>query len=392
MSGGRKGGIAAGAGLGRRHPAVRRLAEASLVLLFVLLPALVVGTQLDAPATVGELRRLTAVLGTGPVGEAHSLVADRFYVVALGELPRTMPDTDAAQAALLARARLGQFAFVAALAALVYLALALARGRVAGLCACAALALLPPVLREGHVLRPETPAAVFGLFAIVLLQCLARLGVGSRGPLGLGAFVQAFGLVTCACVALGVSYAALPTTSLLLVVPGCVLSLAVLQHGWRAVQVVRRRGLIRLPLHSLNRRLLPWTAASLLAPLGVALVVHLAVQGPTEALSPTVAVYGLGPSAAGWRLAVGALAVFGGVAAVLRVGGRFGRRGRIGADLVLLVYCAVQLAWHLANPSQHDALRIAPAFAILLGDGVLSLGALGFGLRRRARITSAPRA
>jgi len=77
---------------------------------------------------------------------------------------------------------------------------------------------------------------------------------------------------------------------------------------------------------------------------------------------------------------------------VLRVGGRFGRRGRIGADLVLLVYCAVQLAWHLANPSQHDALRIAPAFAILLGDGVLSLGALGFGLRRRARITSAPRA
>lgn len=368
---------------------MRRAAEVCLVLLFVLLPALVVGTRLDAPVTAGELHRLAAALDATQAG-AHSLVADRFYVMALPS-DAALPATAGQQGVLAGRARLGQVLFVFALSALVYLALALARGRVAGLCACAALAMLPPVLREGHVLRPETPATVFGMLAIVLLQCLARLGAGHHGPLRLGRSVQALGLLVCACVAMGLSLAALPTTGLLLVVPGCVLCLAVVQHGWRAVKVLRRRGLLRLPLHALNRRLLPWTAASFLGPLGGALVVHLAVRGPVDGLMPTVADFGLGPASPLVRVGVAALTAFAAVAAVLRIGARFGRRGRIGADLVLLVYCAAQLAWHLADRGHGDSLRAAPAFAILLGDGVLSLGVLGFGLRRRVRVTSARR-
>lgn len=383
--------VAAATAAARRHPFVRRIAEACLVLLFVLLPALVVGAQLDAPATAGELRRLSLAFGAdaAALGDAsHSLIAEQFYLAALHDLPGVLPTSAAEQAALVGRARLAQFAFVLALSGLVYLVMSLARGRIAGLCACLCLSLLPPVLHEGYVLRPETPAAVFGMLSVLLLLCLARSGAADHGPLRWRSGLQITALLGCACLSLGLALAALPSSSLLLVVPGCVLSLAVLQHGWRGLRILRRRGWLWLPLHAQNRRLLPWTAASLLAPLTVALVVHLAVHGATSELLPTIGNVGLWPGGAWLRLAVVAFAAFGAAAAIVRVGGRFGRRGRIGADLVLLVYCAVELAWYAAEPAPFDGLRAAPAAAMLLGDGLVSLAALAFGLRRGPRITS----
>jgi hypothetical protein len=133
--------------------------------------------------------------------------------------------------------------------------------------------------------------------------------------------------------------------------------------------VLRRHGCSRLPHRALNARLLPWTAIALLSPAVLIAVLAVAVTGPTDTLLATPAGVGLLPAAPFLRMLVGALVAAGAVAAVLRIGLRFGRGGRIGAELVLLVYWALELAAALGAPPDVDRLPAAPALAIVLAEG-----------------------
>ncbi len=368
-----------------------RAGAASFVLLCVLLPALVAGLRLDAPATAGELRRLEAAFAPGSA-PARSDVADLFYLAAVDAGSRSLPAAATEQAALVGAARLAQIAFVGALSGLVYLSALLARGRIAAALACICLAILPPIAHEGHVLRPETPAAVLALLGVLLLQCLARSGRSGRGPLRLAAAAESGGLCLAASLAAALSLAVLPTDSVLLLVPGGVLCVIAAQLGWRTTAVLRRRGPWRVPMYALNRRLAPWTAATLLAPVAAAWVVHVAVHGSPGDLAPTVAGAPLVPDAVVGAAVIVLLAIGVG-AAILRVGTRLGRRERAGPELVLFVYVGVLLTFQATVQPGLDALRAAPAVAIAVGEGAFAVATLVFGslARRRGRTRATPR-
>ena len=79
------------------------------------------------------------------------------------------------------------------------------------------------------------------------------------------------------------------------------------------------------------------------------------------------------------------LLVVGLVAGVMRVGIRFGRGGRIGPGLILLVFCAVFLITSLTGEGLVDPLPMVPAMAILLSEGLRALLVLALGLLARRR-------
>ncbi|MFY9343269.1 MAG: hypothetical protein WAT39_12305 [Planctomycetota bacterium] len=154
-----------------KRPAWRALGASCAIVLVLLLPALVAGVNLAAPARADEVARLAQALGGSDTG-ADSALARQFYVSALADA--SPPADPAGWQALVGRARVSQVAGVLAIGLLTYLVVLLARGRLQALVATTALALLPPVLHDGHVLRPETPATLFALFATLLFQCFAQ--------------------------------------------------------------------------------------------------------------------------------------------------------------------------------------------------------------------------
>jgi hypothetical protein len=366
--------------VGPRRPRSAGIAVAAVTLLLVLLPALVVGSSLAAPARPGEAARLQRALSSAesaavPDGE----VARSFHRSAV--MTATWPQASAEQEALLARARLAQVAAIAGLSGLLYLVVLLARGRLQALLACLCLSVLPPVASGGHVLRPEAPAALFAALALLLLQMLAAEPVVEAAGSRMRRSLLPLAVGGCALLANGMAVAALPSRGEVLLVPGIVLTIAGVQIAWRGAQVWRRRGWLRLPVPAINGRLLPWTALSLLSPVAALVVLSAALSGPSEALAPTAAGDGLLPTGlAHWPVLV--LAAIGALVGVLRVGIGLGRRGRIGADFVLYVFTVAVLAGVLRAPPGEDALPAALPLAVLVAEG---LRAVAVALRGRRR-------
>jgi hypothetical protein len=349
----------------RRRGAWLQFAVTALVLL---LPVLVAARGWLSPPTSMEQARLQASLAAEsscPEGE----VAGRFYLAFVGDAAWPVDDAPAQQR-LLWRARLAQLVGLAGISIWTYLAVLLARGRLQALLATAALGLLPPFAVDGAVLRPETPAAFFGGMSLVLLLGLAQGRRDGRRRQSLAASLAVFGSVTCATVCTGLAVAASPTTGEVLLVPGVVLTVAAIQAGPRGLRALRRRGVAGMPARALNRRLLPWMALALLTPAVAMVVMRSAIAGPTEALVATRGTGHLFP-AAGWlHWPLLALAAAGAMVALVRVGVQFGRRGRIGPDLVLLLATAVMVAGSVAGASDEDPLPAAPAVAVWCSEGV----------------------
>lgn len=376
-------------GEGRRRPpgAAKQSATVAAVassLLVLLLPTLVVARSLGEPAAAGEYARLERALAPSSDDPVDSAIARAFYTATVSAPPSAPAEASGAAPAVLVQARRTQVLGVTAIAFLIYLAVLLAAGRLQALLACVAVALLPAVRDAGHVLRPETPATALSLLSLVALQSAALAGSRAprRRPWRRAVLVGgslAYGALTAALVA-----ATLPSTWGSLIVPGTVLLLAAAQLAMRGGRIVRRRRLEGTPFRALNRRLLPWTATSLLTPALAVVLLSGDRAVRAGAVVASAPVTGLFPpdGIARW-IALGLLAL-GVVAAVVRVGVRFGRRGRIGADLVLLVYCAAFLLLAAARERAADPLPMLPAVAALLAEGARVLLVLGSALLPRS--------
>lgn len=372
------------ASLTPRRPPARwaKLAAVCCSLLVLLLPTVVVGLSLATPASEAELTRVERVIRQRNVTKRVDTSGSRmFHTATIADKP--WPADAKAQQALIVQARLMQVLGITALAFLTYLAVLLARGRLQALLACALLAVLPPVMNAGHVLRAETPATLFALMSLILLQVASRPAPRHRYRSPRRSTMVGCGLMFCAAAMAGMACETMPGIGATLLVPGLVLLVASAQLLPRGIRCWRRRGLDGLPIHSLNRRLIPWTATALVAPaitlwlLRSTLTVSVEELAITERTSTLLPADGLGYGAAMLLLLVGL------VAGVLRVGLRLGRGGRIGADLILLVYCAAFLmSWWLGE-SRYDPLPVLPAMAVLLSEGLRTLLVLLLGVLRR---------
>lgn len=369
-----------GGALPRAAP-LPRLATAAATLLLVLLPALVAGSRLAAPAAPGELERVhQALASTDVAGEpapvARSEVARAFLRSMVVGAPEPVR---ADERALLARARFAQVLVLLGLGGALYTVVLLAGDRLRALLACAWFALLPPVGIEGHVLRPETPAVLFVWLGLAVLLGLAGVRRPKRGLLR-REFLTSVCAVACSC--LGV--ATQPSLGLLLLVPGVVMTLSAVRLAGRVVAVVRRRGFVYLPYAATNRRLLPWIGTALLTPLVALWLLQVVVVGPSEGLLRTPSEVGLLPAAQPWRTVVLALLWLGGLGGVFRLGMALGQRSSLAPALVLWTAVLLSLLGGLAEPGA-DRLPLAPAAAIVLAEGCLWAVFLLRRLRRLGR-------
>jgi len=365
---------------------IRKSGFVCAVLACIALPALVAGANLDAPPMVGELERLQQAWQ----GSLGSRLAGQFELATLPAVS-AWPESPDAQARLLGSARLAQVLALLALSMLIYLATLLARGRLAALSACVVFACLPAVMVHGYVLRPETAASVFAALALVLLQCMA-FAVHSRRQGGWRRRLELALLALSSATAIGLAIGTLPSLGSALQVAIALLMLTALQLGLRGGRVGLRRGFLRLPAHAISGRMWAPTLAALMAFVMAMWCLHIALTAPALAVRPTVLDVTMWPDSAWPMVLVITVAGLGALSFVLRTGVRFGRRGRVGADLVLLVYCFTQLAYGFSSGQRYDPLPAAPALAILFGEGVLALAAwLAWMSKRRAGISPAPR-
>lgn len=362
----------------RRSACLRRLTGASLIVLVTLLPAMVAGIGLERPAAPGEWARLEAA-ATGPRPGPRSLVADGF-LLATAPIPAATSGDGAAAAHWLGTARIAQVLGVLALSWLGYLAIALVGGRARALLTVAWLAVLPPVLEAGHVLRPETAACMFGLLGLLLLQCVpfVQRPAGRRK----GRWLATLSLVGTAAGAFGAAVATVPSAGILLLLPGCASMLAAGQLALRLWRAMRQRSVAVLPLRACTARLWPWVAASMAALWATAVAMQLAVEAPDQFVA-SATVGGLLPAAGIARYPLLAIALLGAVRLVLWTGQRLGRRGRLGADLLLLLWAAVLLLQRWLRPADDDALAAALPCALLLAEGSVQATLLLAAARQR---------
>lgn len=353
-------------------------------LLVLLLPSLVVFVAVGTPAKPDELARLQRIVEGRPKAERIDTSGSRmFHTAAIPDA--TWPVAADAQRGLVVRARLMQVFGITALAFLTYLSVLLARGRLQALLACGLIAALPPVAQAGYILRPETPATLFALLSLVLLQVASRPAPRHRYRSPRRSMMVGGGLMLCASVAAGMACEAMPSVGAILLVPGVVLLAGAVQLANRGIRCFRRRALIGTPIRSLNRRLIPWTATALVAPAITWWLLSSTLTVSVDALAVTQRASSLLPdSSLGYVVSVGLLAV-GLIAGVLRVGIRFGRGARIGPDLILLVFCAVFLMTSLTSEGLADPLPVLPAMAILLSEGLRALLVLALGVLARRR-------
>jgi hypothetical protein len=99
------------------------------------------------------------------------------------------------------------------------------------------------------------------------------------------------------------------------------------------------------------------------------LVLELAAVDPAG-LPPTVSAVGLLPASPWARLPLLLLAGLGALRLLLRSGRRLGRFGRLGADALLALYCAVMLLQRALRDPLDDALPATVPMAVLLTEGV----------------------
>lgn len=353
-------------------------------LLVLLLPALVVFVSVGAPAQPDELLRMQRIVEYQPdVPRIDTIGSCMFHSAAIPVA--AWPITQEAQRALIVRARLMQVIGVTAMVFLTCLAVLLARGWLQALLACGLIAVLPPVAHAGYILRPETPATLFALLSLVLMQVASRPAPRHRYRSPRRSMIVGGCLMVCASVFAALACEALPSAGATLLVPGVVLLAGTLQLAGRGIRGFRRRALVGTPIRSLNRRLMPWTATALVAPAITWWLLQRTLTVPVADLAVTEQASSLLPgSPIGYAVSV-ALLMVGLVAGVLRVGLRFGRGARIGPDLILLVYCAVFLMTSLTGEGLADPLPSLPAMAILLSEGLRALLVLTLGLLARRR-------
>jgi hypothetical protein len=366
-------------------PYLRALIGGCLVLLLGLLPALVAGRNLDAAAAPGELRRALSGLAAASHDPDYSgsRVARLFYGAAILENPAAVPADAEAQASLLAQARVGQVVGVLGMALLVYLTTMLALGRSRALVATGALVLVPAVHAEGHVLRPETPAVLFGMLALLLMQLVpdVQRTARRRGPLRRRLVLVS--LCGVAAAAAGLAPAALPAAGIYLLVSGAVMIAVGVQLCLRQLRAMARRRFEILPIRAVAARLWPWTLIALLSLLAATLLMGLSLEVDAGALRATASASPLLPANGFARWPLAAVAGIGALSLVLRVGLRFGRRGRPAADFVLVVFCAVLLLQRVLQTTGTDALPAAGPLGVLLAEGVFALPVLLGVLARR---------
>ncbi len=346
----------------------RSAAAAAVIVGIVVLPTLVAGSGIAAPPTSLEVARIAAALGGG--GAGLSELGSLFHRATCWPEPAAVPTDATALAALVTKARFAQVLAVTCLSLTTYLAVMLARGRLQALLACLCLALSPVVVGNGHVLRSESLAAVFAWFALLLLQVQAQPPMLQARRRRLRR-LDVFAMAGCASGALGLAVATMASVGECLLVPGVVLVLATLQIGLRGVRILRDRGLLRVPIRAINARLLPWTVATLLAP-AVAWWLLVRVSHGTDA-TPSPSPVALLPETVWLRAPLVFLFVVGCASGIVRTGLRFGRGGRIGADVVLLVQCGVFLAAAAGEPAGRDVTPAAPAMAVVTSEGLLAL-------------------
>ena len=348
----RAGGVLAG---------LRPLTSACVLLLFLLLPALVAGARLDSPARPGELRRIEEALD--PSAATNSPVARMYYGMTLP----AEPAGDATQS--LALARRAQLLGVLGLSFLLYLSVRMVRSRLVAIAACLALAVLPPVFADGYVLRPETPAALFALLAVLLLQGLPHMARSRHRPRHLGLLSQLATMSSVGiCLALAVS--ALTTYTVYLLLPTATLFLAVLTWVLRLPRVARHRGLARMPVRAFALRLGPWVGTAFFT-LFFSWLIFSSELGPSSVPHvSTATTAGIYPEPLFVRLPTVVLTVLGALSLVLRTGVDLGRTARLSPASVLLVFAAIVLVDRLLHGEGVDGLPAALALAVLIAEGL----------------------
>ena len=375
--------MTAAPGAGAREPRLRRWLVGGITVLCLLLPALAAGTGIDAPPQQGELRRVGWALGVSDA-ESGGEVLRLFYGATIGSGAAAHWPAQAHQ--IVGQARLASVLAILATTLVLYLALAVSRGRGSALAACVALSVLPPVAREGSLLRPEAPAGLFGLLGVVL--CLVYAWAVPRRP-GIGELRRAVRLGVIglyAGIAFGLAAACTPRAGAFLLVP---MGAAVLVAALVVVRLPRwvrrfRRG--GLPFAAITARLWPWVLLALLALGTTAIVQRVAGAGEPLDVMPHVAAPLL-PERTVSRVPLWFLLGIGMVRMLLGVGFRLGRRRRLGLDTLLLLYVGAMLIPHVFRPQVQDALLAAPAVALLASEGALLLVfvVLGLSLRRATR-------
>lgn len=362
---------------------LRRLGVGCLLLSAIALPALLAGSHIGEPPAAGEVARLGEALSErGGTSE----MARQFLTAALWSGPAAMPEGAAERAALVSAARLAQVGGILATTLLLYLVTMLARGRLQALVACVLFAALPAVGLHGHVLRPETGPVVFVVLAALLMQCLAHAvrSLAARGPVRRALVLVA--LSVSISLALGLAVAGMPALGGCLLLPGVVMVVAAVQIGSRALRIRRRRTWYGVPVRAMNTRLWPWTLTAVLGPVAGLWLMTETLRGPAESMTATRLPTTLLPEPLWAFVPLVVLLLLGAVAGVLRIGLRFGRRGRVGQDFVLLAYCGTQLAYGLGRSGEFDMLPAAPAMAIVLSEGAFSaIGLLAMWLLGRRR-------
>lgn len=350
---------------------VRRLLGAGLILVFVLLPVLLAGQRIAEPAAPGEFRRVLAGAAGPEVDSPDTVLARLFYGSAIAD---QAPPADAdGEQRLLTQARLAQLGSLAAITMLGYLVVMLAFGRSRALLTCLFLLCLPPIAGEGHVLRPEAPAALFGGLQVLLMQGIPSLQRASarRGPWRRRIVLLA--MATMAALASSLAVAAFPAAGLYLLVGGAAMTAAGVQLGHRLIRTMLRRKWPVLPLHAITRRLWPWVVVGA-ASLVVAMVLAKAsYRGHADDLLPTATSALLLPASPWLRWPLQVLLGVGSVALVCRVGLRFGRRGRLGPEFVLALSCAVLLLHRGLRGDGTDALMACVPMAFVLAEGAVAM-------------------
>ncbi|MEQ1631577.1 MAG: hypothetical protein ABL997_04335, partial [Planctomycetota bacterium] len=247
-----------------------------------------------------------------------------------------------------------------------YLVVMLAGGRLRALVTTLWFAVLPPVASMGHVLRPETPSVLFALLSLLLLQCLAA----SQRPSARTGNLTMLSLCFTASLATACAVATMPSAGIVLLLPGGAAMAATGQVALRMWRTLRERSVAVWPARAAAARMWPFVLGSVVSLVATVLVMEASVRSP-EGLSPTRSDTGLLPESSWLAWPLVALAVLGGMRLVLRTGQRLGRRGRLGADMLLLVYVAAMLLQRMLRSTDDDALPVALPFALLLTDGAV---------------------
>ncbi|MCR9248235.1 MAG: hypothetical protein NXI31_24670 [bacterium] len=343
------------------------------------LPALIAGLDIDSAAAVGELERLRAA----HAGEPGSELARQFLLAGVWPFPGEWPVAVAAAERLLATARLMQIAGLFAIAGLTYFAMLLARGRLAALASAAALAVLPVVHDVGHVLRPETAGVMFTMLGLLLLQSLTTVLHGGRSR---GRVRRAIVLVLfagAAGFAFGMGIGTVPSLGGTLLIGIALFMLTTLQLALRGLGVGRRRGMMAWPAFAITGRLWPMAAVALAGPVGAIFLMLWSLELPVDELLPTRLAAAVLPQQPLAFCVVLVLLAIGALVLLLRTGIRFGRRGRVTPEVVLLAYVATQTLGLATFAPGRDSLPAAPALAMLVGEAVVALAAFVPWLVRR---------